>query len=34
MEILAFWQSWFDAINHESSLDEMGAAVMDAKLPE
>jgi Family of unknown function (DUF6345) len=23
------WQSWFDAINHESALDEMGAAVMD-----
>jgi len=25
----AIWQSWFDAINHESSLDERGCCVMD-----
>jgi hypothetical protein len=25
----AVWQSWFDAINHESSLDERGCAVMN-----
>jgi uncharacterized protein DUF6345 len=26
---LAVWQSWFDALNHESTLDERAAAVMD-----